>query len=93
MSQPDQQQDKNIVVSRETSRIERLETIVIMVAGVGISQILLWGMIFEYTFSWHLFLWSLVTGPGALAWGLANYKSSRFWDSYYGKRIMFRSTK
>ena len=77
MSQPDQQQDKNIVVSRETSRIERLVTIVIMVAGVGISQILLWVMIFEYTFSW----------------GLANYKSSRFWDSYYGKRIMFRSTK
>jgi hypothetical protein len=70
---------------KPTTRGERVMTIAIMIIGIGVSQILLGCMIFRYTFSWYLFLGSLVTGPGALWWGFSNYRTSKLW-SYLEKQ-------
>ncbi|MPN41032.1 hypothetical protein SDC9_188572 [bioreactor metagenome] len=85
--------EKNKIIARPTTTIERILTIVIMTGGVVFSQLIFWEMICEYKFSSHLFAICLLVGPGSLGWGLSNYKTSKFWDSYYGKRITFRSTK
>jgi len=79
---------------RPTTCVEKVITVIIMVAGVTICLTLLGSMIFyKYQFDIKLFLASLFTGPGALYWGLSNYRVSKFWDSYYGKRLKGQSVK
>ena len=89
MSKPEEKE----IIARPTTGIEKIITVIIMIAGVAVSLLMLLIMVWNYEFSFKLLAVCLVTGPGALGWGLSNYRISKFWDSYYGKRITFRSTK